>query len=278
MDLKKSQRLIILYVLLLVGAVAFMAMLRGCSSSADDKASRIDGKSGGDTIDVAIDYSPMSMYSTDADTLGGLNYDIMRRVAEIAGIPVKYHPMTSMDEAMTGLENGLFDIVVADIPMTLDFQKRYRFSEPVYLDRQVLMQHVDTAAGAENEKIATVLDLAGRHVWVVANTPIEDRLRNLSAEIGDTIYVERSSEYGAELLALLTSIGEIRLCVINEQVAKAMAKDSPTVRVSTEVSFTQFQAWAMRAGNDTLASRIDSALVRFKSTPDYDALIRRYRQ
>lgn len=278
MDRKRSQRLILLYALLLIGAVAFMAMLRGCSSSANETALKIAGKSGGDTIDVAIDYSPMSMYSTDADTLGGLNYDIMRRVADIAALPVKYHPLTSMEEAMNGLEDGLYDIVVADIPMTLDFQQRYRFSEPVYLDRQVLMQHVDTTAGADNERISTVLDLAGRHVWVVANTPIEDRLHNLSAEIGDTIYVERSTEYGAELLALLTSIGEIRLCVINEQVAKAMAKDSPTVRVSTGVSFTQFQAWAMRNGDEDLALRVDSALVQFKSTPEYESLIRRYRQ
>ena len=274
---RKSWRVLALLVLLLLGVIILMSMLRGCSSSEIISSDGGTGKSGGDTIDVAIDYSPMSLY-TYGDTLGGLSHDIMVQVARIAGFPVKFHPVTSLDRALRDLNDGLVDVVVADLPVTTDFQRMYRFTEPVYLDRQGLLQHRDTSSlgAVDAEPVKSVLDLAGRRVWVVANSPAETRLHNLSAEIGDTIYIEHDEQYGAELLALLTSIGEIQLCVVNEQVAKAMAKDSPTLDVMTNVSFTQFQAWAMRRDAAELAEKIDTAIVRFKATSDYETLLSRY--
>ncbi len=55
-----------------------------------------------------------------------------------------------------------------------------------------------------------------------------------------------------------------------------MAKDSPTLDVMTNVSFTQFQAWAMRRDAAELAEKIDTAIVRFKATSDYETLLSRY--
>ncbi len=275
MNKRKTLRLIPLYSLLLVGVVAIMFMLRECSTAAT-RVQNAETASSGDTIDVAIEYSPASMY-IKSDTLGGLNYDIVRQVAQVIDVPVKYHPVTSLDGAFKKLEDGVYDIVVADIPLTLDFQERYRLSEPVYLDKQVLLQHIDTAVGAETKEISSVLDLAEKSVWVVAGTPAEERLKALSEEIGDTIYVKYSEEYGSELLAMLTSIGEIRLCVVNEKVAKAIAKDSPTVKISTDISFTQFQAWCMRRDDHRFAAKIDSGLILFKSTPEYKSLLQRYK-
>ena len=138
----------------------------------------------------------------------------------------------------------------------------------------MLLQHVDSVS--QDSLVTSVLDLAGRHVWVSANTPIESRLRNLSSEIGDTIYVESTSEYGAEQLYLLTSAGEIPLSVVNERLAQALATDSDHVRIMTDVSFNQFQVWALRRDNNTLASQLDSLILDFKSTSEYDDLTRRY--
>lgn len=276
MNKQKIFRLIAIYSLLLLGVLAIMFLLRECST-ATSQVQTVHNESAGDTIDVAIEYSPASMY-IKSDTIGGLNYDIIRRVSVIADVPVKYHPVTSLEDAFNQLDNGVYDVIVADIPLTLDFQKRYRLSEPVYLDKQVLLQHVDTAKGAEQEEITSVLDLAGRQVWVVSGTPAEERLRSLSEEIGDTIYVRHSEEYGSELLAMLTSIGEVKLCVVNEKVAKAMAKDSPTVKISTDISFTQFQAWCLRSDDHQLAAKIDTALIKFKAMPEYQELLKRYKE
>lgn len=259
-------------VAVVVSAAALLALMKLCSSPAGTSSPEFL-KSGGDTVDVAIEYSPVSMYYI-SDSLGGFNYDVLTAIASKSGIAVKIHPVTSVGQALAGLDEGLFDIVVADFPMTLDFQERYRFTQPVFIDRQVLLQHVDSVS--QDSLVTSVLDLAGRHVWVSANTPIESRLRNLSSEIGDTIYVESTSEYGAEQLYLLTSAGEIPLSVVNERLAQALATDSDHMRIMTDVSFNQFQVWALRRDNNTLASQLDSLILDFKSTSEYDDLTRRY--
>ena len=88
--------------------------------------------------------------------------------------------------------------------------------------------------------------------------------------------MESTSEYGAEQLYLLTSAGEIPLSVVNERLAQALATDSDHVRIMTDVSFNQFQVWALRRDNNTLASQLDSLILDFKSTSEYDDLTRRY--
>ena len=70
--LKYKKGSIILYSLLLVLAVAVMYSLKNCN----DRYYSVQkiGGSSGDTLDVAIVYSPMSYYIYD-DTVGGFNYD-----------------------------------------------------------------------------------------------------------------------------------------------------------------------------------------------------------
>lgn len=262
-----------LLVLLLAGGLALMWSLRQCSS-APAKIDSKSAKSGGDTIDVAIEYSPMSLYIY-ADTLGGLNYDALRIIASHLNLTVKIHPLSSVEQALEGLDNGMFDIVVADIPATLGHGEDYRFSEPVYLDRQVLVQRIDSMGTAE---ITTPLDLANRHVWVASGSPAIERLRNLSEEIGDTIFIEQEAQYGSEQIFLLVASGQIPLAVVNEGIALSLAKKYSTVDVSQSVSFTQFQSWAMRKDNDSLAVAIDSAIAGFKNSTEYRNLLNRYKK
>lgn len=268
---EKWRKLAPLYLLLLVGAVAAMWMLKQCSANRSE-VDKAYASSGADTIDVAIEYSPMSVY-TYGDTLGGFNYDLLSAMAKEAGMPLRFHFIVSIEQALNGLNDSIFDIVVADIPMTLDFQERFNFTEPVFLDKQVLVQRRDSAGNVE---VNSVLDMAQKHVWVEGNSPAEGRLRNLAAEIGDTIFVDREETYGAEQLFILTAIGELPRCVVNEKVAKKLASQYPDADISTAVSFTQFQSWMLRKNDTQLTDSINSMLLRFKATPAYDALKSRY--
>lgn len=269
----RYKRLLPTLILLLAIVIIGMFMLRQCSSRFSS-ADRDYSASGADTLDIAIDYSPMSMYA-DGDSLGGFNYEMMSHIARRSGLNVKFHPIVSLDQALKGLNDGTFDILIADLPTTLELQQQYLLTEPVYNDRQVLIEHVDSISSASPVK--SVLDLGRRHVWVVANSPMESRLRNLSAEIGDTIYVEHDPDYGAELLYLLTSIGQVKLAVVNERLAKSMQEDGPdSVAIRTNVSFTQFQAWAINSDSTELCARIDSLIRDFKQTDEYKALLRKY--
>ncbi len=260
-----------LYVALLLLVVLLMVSLRTCSVR-DPFGDIRRMPSQGDTLDVAIEYSPLSLYRY-ADTLGGFNYDALRSMVRQNGMALKFHPMVSLTQGMDGLESGLYDIIVADMPVTVDLQERFEYTEPIYLDRQVLVQRRDSTGTLA---INSQLDLAGKEVWVPANSPIEGRIRNLSSEIGDTIIVSSDEEYGPEQLFLLTAAGEIDLSVVNERVARIMAKDYENIDISTDVSFTQFQAWLMRKEEHALADSLNAMIRRFKASPEYDTLIKRY--
>lgn len=265
--------LLSLWLVLLCVALIGMFMLRKCSSRGAASGRFLYEKSDGDTIDVAIDYSPVAIYA-DGDSAMGLNYEILQAISRDGSIPVKIHTVKSVDEALRLLDAGAFDMVVSDIPVTLDFKEKYLFTEDVYLDRQVLVQHIDSIE--TDNAVRSQLDLGGRHVWTVSNSPAEARLRNLSEEIGDTIYVESDPKYGAELLYMMTSIGEIDLCVINERLARAMQRKGGNATIATNVSFTQFQAWVMKKDNDQLKMRVDSLLRDFKQTEEYVQICNRY--
>lgn len=266
----KSRRHASVLIALLLIAIGAMWMLKVCSHSTRDNAYPGGAPSGGDTLDIAIEYSPLTFYQYD-DTIGGFDYDIIRIIAEQGGMDVKFHPVSALTTALDGLREGRFDIVVADVPSTSALRDEFELTEPIFLDRQVLVQRRDTATFVES-----ALGLAGQKVWVPAGSPAVTRLGSLSAEIGDTIYVEADSLYGSEQLVIMTATGDIERAVVNEKIARALASDYPDIDISTGVTFTQFQSWLISRDNPRLLERIDSLLVSFKATEQYSALHLRY--
>lgn len=252
---------------LLVMAVGVMIMARTCTREFPPSRSDFFPASG-DTLNIAIDYSPMSLYRYD-DTLGGFNYDLVRMVGDSLRRPLKFHPIVSLAKAVEGLSAGRYDIIVAPTPVTASYRSRYRFTEPVYVDRQVLVT-LDTTMTSQ-------LNLAGQHIRVMAGLPVADRLANLSREIGESIYVELDSVNGPEQLFILAASGEIPMAVVDLHTARLMTSRYPAIDLSTAVSFNQFQSWIMLPDSaDATAPAIDSTLRIIKQSPLYPALLRRY--
>lgn len=249
-----------------------MVLLRECSIFRSYRVS--DRPASGDTLDVAIEYSPMSLYRY-ADTLGGFNYDVIREIARQKGLPLKFHPLTNITRGLEGLDSHKYDILVADVARTTDMQDRVIFTEPSFLDKQVLVQPRDSVT--RKGKIRSQIDLGSDTVWVPKGSPAVSRLYNLSREIGREIPVKESDEYGSEQLFMLTSLGEIPMAVVNEATALRLAKDYPQVDVSLGISFTQFQSWLVARERKQLADSINAALTDFKNTDGYAQLARRYK-
>lgn len=247
-------------------AVSTIVTVRTCSTpTAQHGYEYVRGS--GDTINVAIDYSPMSLYRY-GDSLAGFNYEMMKEMAAMYGDNVKFYPIASVNEALDDLKKGKYDVVISDLPVTEPRRESFRFTEPVYLDKQVLISLDST--------VRSRLDLAGKEVWVLEGSPAAERLCNLSREIGDTIILRHDSIRSAEQLFMLTAMGKVPRAVINEAKAVHLAKDYPEVDISTPVSFTQFQSWVVGKDNPRLADSLDAQIRRFKSTPEYKALIERY--
>lgn len=262
---KKGQ--MILYGVLLAVVVACMVALSMCDKPVEaphDKAS------GGDTLDIAIEYSPVTYYTYD-DTLGGYNYDLLRLISSKEGCPMKFHPVVTLEKALSGLDEGRYDVVVAQFPMTAGDTARFAFTDPIYIDQQVLVQRRGSHA------IHSQLDLAGDTVWVVQGSPMKQRIASLSREIGDSIYVHVDELYGPEQLMMMVSSGEIRYAVVNRSIARAMSARLPNLDRSVAISLSQFQSWMVAKERQSLRDSLNRWHRQVKlDTAAYLNLQRRY--
>ena len=256
-----------LYMALLAIVVACMVALSMCDKPVDAPGER---PSGGDTLDIAIEYSPVTYYTYD-DTLGGYNYDLLRMIADSVGCPMKFHPVVTLEKALSGLDDGRYDVLVAQFPMTARDTSRFTFTDPIYIDQQVLVQRRGRQA------IHSQLDLAGDTVWVVKGSPMIGRIASLSREIGDTIYVHVDELYGPEQLIMMVSAGEIRYAVVNRSIARAMAARLPNIDRSVAISLSQFQSWMVAKNRQGLCDSLNRWHEQIKlDTAAYLGLQRRY--
>lgn len=256
------------YVTLLAATIALMVMLGRCSRQYAAKEAQ---GSGGDTIDVAIEYAPLSLYMYD-DTLGGFNHDLLKLMARRQNLHLKFHPMTSLDESLRQLREGVVDVVAAQMPATSDFKQQYLFTDAVVIDNQVLVQRrLKDGSLAVN----TQLDLAGQTICVAKGSPVATRISNLAREIGDSIYVN-TLDKSQEQLFLLVASGAERFAVVSDKTARSLAAHYPDVDVSTAISFNQFQAWALAKGNTSLLKRLNTWLREAQTTDEYAKLKTRY--
>ena len=257
----------ILYLVLLALVVACMFALSLCDRPKETPEER---HSGGDTLDIAIEYSPVTYYTYD-DTLGGYNYDLLRIMSRNAARPMKFHPIVTLEKALEGLETGRYDVVVAQFPMTAVDTSRLAFTQPIYIDQQVLVQQRGRHA------IHSQLDLAGDTVWVVKGSPMIQRIASLSREIGDTIYVHVEELYGPEQLMMMVAAGDIRYAVVNRSIARAMATRLPNLDRSVAISLSQFQSWMVAKQRQGLCDTLNRWHNQVKcDTATYLGLQRRY--
>lgn len=261
-----------LYVALLAIVIVLMVLLRNCGNDEGlvGAHNRVVQSSGGDTIDVAIEYSPLSYY-TYGDTLGGFNYEFLKLLGTTCGMHFKFHPIVSLQTGLDGLKRGTYDVMAAQFPVTRENKEHYLFTSALYLDNQVLVQRND-----EGIVIGSQLDLAGDTVNIVKGSPMRERIMSLSREIGDTIYVVQDSVYGPEQLFLMVSTGDIKYAVINESIARKLASTHPNVDVSQAISFTQFQSLTLDKGEIELCDKLNDAILKVKKMPHYNELLKKY--
>ena len=247
---KKPGSRILLYLLLLTAALGIMFGLKRCRQWGDDSSAA------GDTLRVAMQYAPGSFF-VDGDTLAGRDYEALVSL----GIPYRIYPITNPAEGLTGLRQGRYDLVVADLPQTADSAEEYIFTEPVYLDRQVLVQRVDSPGAAP--RITSPLQLSGQTVVVPENSPMVSRLRHLANEIGDTIHiVQRQATTERLLTELALGADSVPLTVANSTLAEEIAREYPRLDCSVPVSLTQFQSWVLRPDRTALRDSLNRLLRR----------------
>ena len=263
--LKKGN--IALYIILIAIVIVAMASLKRCIAVNETATTPSDG-----TINVAIEYSPLSLYTYD-DTLGGFCYDFMRLVENVSKRKFVFHPIVTLENTLSDLDNGKYDMVVAQFPATKENKIRFLLSDALHLDKQVLIQRKNDSGGID---VKSQLDLADETVFIVKGSPMYSRLENLSREIGDTIHIAEDAIYGPEQLFLRTATGEIKYAVINETIAAELSEHYPNVDYSVEISFSQFQPVILRANDSIMCDSLNCWIKKVKLSKAYKSLQSRY--
>lgn len=273
----KVKRLIIVYGVLLMVALATMFELsryrhqKEVSHPRDYEEIMSDG-----VLRMETEYN-QSGYYLSGDTFMGFQYELSKAIAEISGLEVQTRLEMSLSKSLENLSNRECDIIARNIPITSEMREKYLFTDPIVLNKQVLIQQ-KADANSGMEPIRNQLDLAGRRLHVPKDSPVILRLQNLSHEIGDTIYIIENDMYSAEQLMIMVAKGEIDYAVCDQQIARATAKKLPELDITTDISFTQLQSWAVRKESPILLDSINSWLRKIRDNGIYDRIYKRYYQ
>lgn len=271
---KKSAKRPVWMLIILLLVLVLMSILAKCSREARTPlfgSDKYPAHSGGDTLDIAIEITPLG-YNISGDTISGIDYDIICDLSRIHHRPVKLHPFAPLDYALGGLDAGVFDIVVSSLQSTTQLKGLVDVTEAVYIDRYVMV-----SATAE-DATATAATLGGDTVWIPRGSPVRASLVNLGHELGDTIYIDDSQALTTEHLLMLTAAGRIRRAVVAQGEARIAAAADPRLHICAPVTFNQFQVWAVAKNrNDRLLGTLNHWLTAHKASPRYAALLQRYR-
>ncbi len=258
------------FVVGIVVVLCLMYSLRSCTSKGDNGTATGDFS---DTINVAIEYSPVSFYRYN-DTIGGFNYDMAQSIAREHGLRLKFQPIVNLIQSLKALEDNKIDLLIADLPITAEKKGQHSFLEPSYMDRHVLVQLRDSLSS--DSLTMSQLELANDTVWIVEGSFVKERIDNLGEEIGDTIYTHTVAASGSQELFMLVADGKVKQAVIPENVAKALMKEYPQVKIATDISFPQFQSWMISDKHPALCDSLNKWISEFKETERYQDLLRRY--
>ena len=269
----KYKKRFILYIVLL-GMVLFIMHMIRTQILIPAHAPRDIHEIEQDTLRIVTDYTPLSYYISN-DTISGFDYELSQLIAKRSGLKVKVYPEVSLKKSIDGLEKKQYDIIGRPIPVTTDSKESFLFTEPILLNKQVLIQR---KAEYNNGKapIRNQLDLAKKQLNIISDAPTRLRIMNLAHEIGDTIYVNEENIYGDEQLIIMVAKGEIEFAVCDETIAQEMSNHYPEIDFSTDISFTQFRSWALRQTSPLLLDSLNVWLKEIKESDEFQKLKMKY--
>ena len=266
----KSRKLIGVYIGLLIIAVATMIMLWRLKAMSKAEVLPRDYpeiKEEG-VLRLVTEYN-QSGYYVAGDTIEGFQYELSQAIAQLSGLEVQTLLEMSLAESFDMLEDNKCDIVARNIPITSEIKEKYLFTEPIILDKQVLIQRTEKANNGL-KPIRNQLDLAGKTLYIPKDSPAQLRLQNLGHEIGDTIYVIEDELYSGEQLAIMVAKGDIDYAVCDQQIAVLSQKQLPEIDIKTDISFTQLQSWAVRKDSPILLDSLNSWLDQIRKNGTFD--------
>ena len=271
-----SKKQLYFYIILLIIVALAMILLRNSITRKVYPKVRIDYSEiiEKGELSVVTDYNTIGYY-VSGDTIQGFQHEMINALKKEWGIDINIFLENNLEDNLRGLQEGRYDIVARSIPVNSELKESIHFTEPLILNKLVLVQR-KAQYNNDIEPLRQHLELAKKTIHVADGSPSIFRLNNLSHEIGDTIIVIENPTYEAEQLVMMVASGEIEYTVCDEKVAIRLSQELPEIDISTDISFTQIESWAVRKDSPVLLDSLNSWLSRFKQTHEFKNLLAKY--
>ncbi|WMJ72267.1 transporter substrate-binding domain-containing protein [Cytophagaceae bacterium ABcell3] len=213
----------------------------------------------------------------------GYEYDLLKNLADHLGVKLNIKVVDSKDKMFEMLRKGEGDIIASNLLVTKNKRPYIEFTHHHNTSRQVLVQKKPknwrqmTASEVNKVLIKDLLDLGNKDVHVIKSSPYVMRLRNLSNEIGSNInIIEEDTNTGVEDLIQAVAEGEIEYTIADENIAMLNQSYYADLDISTPISFSQKQAWAVRKNSPELLEAVNDWVLRMKNKPFYYVIYNKY--
>lgn len=222
---------------------------------------------------VVTEYNSISYYAK-GDSIAGFQYELAKAFAKAKGLKLEITSEMSFNKRINGLNSGKYDIIAYNIPVTSELRDSILLTTPIMLNKQILVQRKQEKN--DSSFIKSQLNLSHKTIHIVKGSPSIMRIRNLSNEIGDTIYIKEVAKYGPEQLIAMVAHGNINYAVCDESIALASIDSFPQLNIDTDISFTQFYAWGVNKKSIELLKDLNSWLKIFTKSKDYERIYKKY--
>lgn len=225
-------------------------------------------------LNVVTNYNSISYYVSD-DTIAGFTHEMLNELAKISNLKLNVTVENNIEKCIQGLKEGKFDIIAQNTPINNSLKDRLSFTKPIIRNKLVLVQRIPDE-GDNKELIRNHLNLAKTTINVPPSSPAILRLKNLSNEIGDTIYIVEDSLYDASQLIMKVASKEIDFTVSDIVIAQKLKKDIPEIDIKTDIGFTHLEAWAVRKTSPMLLDSLNHWISEIQNSKKFRHIYLKY--
>lgn len=226
-------------------------------------------------LKVVTDYNTLGYYAS-GDTIAGFNKELLDAIEKYSGLKIEVDLENDLLKSMQGLRSGKYDLIARNIPINTNLKDHLAFTQPILRNKLVLVQPKNRGEGEDPMPIRSHLDLAKVTIDVSKASPAILRLKNLSREIGDTIFIREDSLYEVPQLIMKVASGEINYTVSDASTARLLAQKLPAIDIETDIGFTHLEAWAVRRNTPALLDSLNSWLNRIQDSREFLILYNKY--
>lgn len=234
------------------------------------------------TLKALINYSSTSYFIYKGIPMG-FEYELLKKYTSHIGVDLEVIPIKNMDSVFMNLNNGVADIVAANLTITKERLTEVNFTLPIIITKQVLVQRKPdnwqkmSKKELANSLLQSPLDLAGKTVVVREGSSFYTRLKSLNNEIGGQLKIETVvGETTMEQLIEQLAKKEINYTVADKNIALVNQWHYPNIDASLTLSLDQKIAWATRKNTDSLTLSINNWLNDFQKTKKFKILYNKY--